>query len=408
MKPCSIRAACLGCSNREDIMDPNEKRPNKWWTEPDTFAMLALIEQMGLVHELDKKRQRNESLFRHLRLSLAKRGIHFTVTQIRNRWKSLKHKYRKIKLASYRSPAARLSAIESFRYFHMLDNMLVRKPKAGNKEEDLTDGHSLVGRTLVDLDDNTDSPWPEGLVPKSEPENFTAKLELDVDESIDPEDVASSEPQSWDVGPDEVMTLGLSGEYLYAVKTEQTSLCNPKSTKSTRETADCSQDNFPGTSEETSSLILQQLTILNHRLGEQLAEQKAFHCSMLGMMDRQIQVLEQLSNFTRNHQPKPESTEMDSSISQKVNEALLRILEAQTKTLQPCSLFPKTELTPPWKVSHLEVHKSSPPIVGESDSETDTSQTMEGHKDSPSNPPSLEPSSSTKTAILQNGLCNHN
>lgn len=149
--------ACLGASNREETMNLNEKKPNKWWTEPDTFAMLALIEQMGLVHELDKKRQRNESLFRRLRLSLAKRGINFTVTQIRNRWKSLKHKYRKIKLASYRSPAARLSAIESFRYFHMLDHMLVRRPKAGSREDDLTDGHALLGRSLADLDDHTDS-----------------------------------------------------------------------------------------------------------------------------------------------------------------------------------------------------------------------------------------------------------
>lgn len=149
--------ACLEASNREETMNLNEKKPNKWWTEPDTFAMLALIEQMGLVHELDKKRQRNESLFRRLKLSLAKRGIHFTVTQIRNRWKSLKHKYRKIKLASYRSPAARLSAVESFRYFHMLDHMLVRRPKVGGREDDLTDGHTLLGRSLADLEDHADS-----------------------------------------------------------------------------------------------------------------------------------------------------------------------------------------------------------------------------------------------------------
>lgn len=57
-----------------------------------------------------------------------------------------------------------------------------------------------------------------------------------------------------------------------------------------------------GTCEDTSSLILQQLTILNHQLSEQLAEQRAFHCSMLGMMDRQIEVLEQLSSFTRSQQ----------------------------------------------------------------------------------------------------------
>ncbi|KAI7800751.1 uncharacterized protein si:ch211-116o3.5 [Triplophysa rosa] len=392
-------------------MNLNEKKPNKWWTEPDTFAMLALIERMGLVHELDKKRQRNESLFRRLRMNLTKRGIHFTVTQIRNRWKSLKHKYRKIKLASYRSPAARLSAIESFRYFHMLDRMLVRRPKAGNEEDELAD--DPVGRSLADLDDHTDNSWLESIIPKSEPDNMTPKLDTDVDENENPEDVASSEPPSWALGPDEVMTLGLSGEYLYAVKNLPPSLCNPNSMESTREAADFSQDDFPaGTSEDTSSLILQQLTILNHRLGEQLAEQKAFHCTMLGMMDRQIQVLEQLSNFTRNHQPKAESTETDSSISQKVQDALLRILgqmqQTQTQTLQSCALLPmpKTEPTPSsWKVSVLEVHKS-PTADLESGGDTENSQTAEVFNNG--SPPSLEISSSTKNSVLQNGLCHHN
>lgn len=154
-----------------------------------------------------------------------------------------------------------------------------------------------------------------------------------------------------------------------------------------------------GTSEETSSLILQQLTILNHRLGEQLAEQRAFHCSMLGMMDRQIQVLEQLSNFTRNHQ-QFESQKMDSSVS-------LNMHEAQTQTLEPCPMFlmPKIEPTAtPWKVSVVEVHKRSP---SESGSDTETSQPTEGCKESTSSPPSLEISSSTKNVVVQNGLWKH-
>ncbi|XP_073778856.1 uncharacterized protein isoform X2 [Danio rerio] len=225
-------------------------------------------------------------------------------------------------------------------------------------------------------------------------------LEPEVDKSLNPEDVAESEPPSWAVGPDEVMTLGLSGEYLYAVKTEPPSLCTPNSTESTRDAIDCSHDDFPGTSEETSSLILQQLTILNHRLGEQLAEQRAFHCSMLGMMDRQIQVLEQLSNFTRNHQPKVKTPEIDSSVS-------LTVHEAQTQTLESCPTFilPKTEPTDaPWKVSVLEVHKRSP---SEPTIENEISQTMEERNKNASSPPSLEISSLTKNAIVQNGLCKH-
>lgn len=229
---------------------------------------------------------------------------------------------------------------------------------------------------------------------------MSSKLEPDVDESLNPDDVAGSEPPSWAVGPDEVMTLGLSGEYLYAVKTEPPSLCTPNSTESTRDAIDCSHNDFPGTSEETSSLILQQLTILNHRLGEQLAEQRAFHCSMLGMMDRQIQVLEQLSNFTRNHQPQFETPDTDSSLS-------LNVHEAQTQTFEPYPTFlmPKSEPTAaPWKVSLLEVHKRSP---CESSSDTETPQILEVCKENTSSPPSLEISPSTKNAIVQNGLYKH-
>lgn len=145
-------------ADTEETMDLSERRPNKWWTETDTFAMLALIEELDLVHELDKKRQRNDSHFRRLRHSLAKRDIHFTVNQIRNRWKSLKHKYRKIKTAGYRSPAARLSAIESFRYFRKLDRMLAaRRPRAAGQGEATGGSHNLVVLSTSDLEDHTDS-----------------------------------------------------------------------------------------------------------------------------------------------------------------------------------------------------------------------------------------------------------
>ncbi|XP_076138944.1 uncharacterized protein LOC143122044 isoform X2 [Alosa pseudoharengus] len=283
-------------------MNLGERRPNKWWTETDTFAMLTLIEQLDLVHELDKKRQRNDSHFRRLRHSLAKRHIHFTVNQIRNRWKSLKHKYRKIKTASYRSPAARLSAMESFRYFRMLDRMLAHKPRVGAPEEGSTVGHDLV-LTPSDLEDHTDSdvaqactaaPWHEPLVPKLE-SGEEVKPDLDEPPNLDQADWAVN-------GTDEVMTLGLSGEYLGAVKAEPIPSSGLHSLEGAREPTSCSSEEFQGTCEDTSSLILQQLTILNHQLSEQLAEQRAFHCSMLGMMDRQIEVLELLSSVTRSQQ----------------------------------------------------------------------------------------------------------
>ncbi|XP_031429810.2 uncharacterized protein LOC105909759 isoform X2 [Clupea harengus] len=355
-------------------MNLGERRPNKWWTETDTFAMLTLIEQLDLVHELDKKRQRNDSHFRRLRHSLAKRHIHFTVNQIRNRWKSLKHKYRKIKTASYRSPAARLSAMESFRYFRMLDRMLAHRPKADTPEEGSTGGHDMVVLTPSDLEDHTDSdvtpaPWHDPLIPK---------LESDDEVKPDPDETPSLDEPGWAVnGMDEVMTLGLSGEYLGSVKAEPIPSSSLHNLEGAREPTSCSSEEFQGTCEDTSSLILQQLTILNHQLSEQLAEQRAFHCSMLGMMDRQIEVLEQLSSFTRSQQEaKAANTTVtatatvsnvtdDDCLSRRVHDVLLRMEKrnvGQPLSLEtpptPCLSKPSPSAEhpapPSWTVSLLE------------------------------------------------------
>ncbi|KAJ8369412.1 hypothetical protein SKAU_G00094400 [Synaphobranchus kaupii] len=353
-------------------MDLSERRPNKWWTETDTFAMLALIEELDLVHELDKKRQRNDLHFRRLRHSLAKRDIHFTVNQIRNRWKSLKHKYRKIKTAGYRSPAARLSAIESFRYFRKLDRMLAaRRPRAVGQGEAAAGNHNLVVLSTSDLEDHTDSDVPQSFT-VTRWQDALPGPEGDSEESKGhPEESGDFSTPNWDLGTEEVVTLGLSGEYLYPVKAEP-HLLSLRSLEGSREPTSCSPRDSPGVCEDISSLILQQLTILNHQLGEQLAEQRAFHCSMLGLMDRQIEVLQQLSNSTRAPPGKEVAGERDAPVSQQVHEALVRVLrgveQAQAQGLAqglaPCpSKAPPSEPSAPpsWTVSLLEVHQGSPP-----------------------------------------------
>lgn len=119
----------------------------------------------------------------------------------------------------------------------------------------------------------------------------------------EPNETSVPDNSDWAInGTNEVMTLGLSGEYLGSVKAEPIPSSALQNLEGAREPASCSSEVFQGPCEDTSSLILQQLTILNHQLSEQLAEQRAFHCSMLGMMDRQIEVLEQLSAFTSSHQ----------------------------------------------------------------------------------------------------------
>ncbi|KAG9340544.1 hypothetical protein JZ751_021366 [Albula glossodonta] len=400
-------------------MDLSERRPNKWWTETDTFAMLALIEELDLVHELDKKRQRNDSHFRRLRHSLAKRDIHFTVNQIRNRWKSLKHKYRKIKTAGYRSPAARLSAIESFRYFKKLDRMLAaRRPRPGGQGEAAGGSHNLVVLSTSDLEDHTDSDVPQSCT-TPQWQSALPGAEGDSEESKGhPEEQGDFRPPHWDIGTEEVVTLGLSGEYLYPVKAEPHLLSSLRSLEGARDASGCSPGDSPGTCEDMSSLILQQLTILNHQLGEQLAEQRAFHCSMLGLMDRQIEVLQQLSNSTRaapTKEPCAAAT-AEPPISQQVHEALVRVLRgvehAQAKA--PPS---EPSAPPSWTVSLLEVHQGSPPPPPAPSETTSGGASLpqeppdEG-PDPPGAPPLPEqlPPSPRRGGVLLNGLsirCQH-
>ncbi|XP_036392467.1 protein phosphatase 1 regulatory subunit 37 [Megalops cyprinoides] len=402
-------------------MDLSERRPNKWWTETDTFAMLALIEELDLVHELDKKRQRNDSHFRRLRHSLAKRDIHFTVNQIRNRWKSLKHKYRKIKTAGYRSPAARLSAIESFRYFKKLDRMLARRPRAAGQGEAAAGSHNLVVLSTSDVEDHTDSDVPQSCTATRWQDTLPGP-EGDSEESKGhPEEPADFRTPHWDIGTEEVVTLGLSGEYLYPVNSDPQLLSSLRSLEGARDPAGCSPRDSPGTCEDISSLILQQLTILNHQLGEQLAEQRAFHCSMLGLMDRQIEVLQQLSNSTRGPPAKEAPGERDASVSQQVHEALVRILRgvehAQAQGLAPCPAKPApSEPAPPppsWTVSLLEVHQGSPPAAGEASPGNTSPQRQppdEGQPDPPGAPLPEQLPPEPRRGVLLNGLsirCQH-
>ncbi|XP_064157116.1 uncharacterized protein si:ch211-116o3.5 [Anguilla rostrata] len=408
-------------------MDLSERRPNKWWTETDTFAMLALIEELDLVHELDKKRQRNDSHFRRLRHGLAKRDIHFTVNQIRNRWKSLKHKYRKIKTAGYRSPAARLSAIEAFRYFRKLDRMLAaRRPRAAGTGEATGGSHNLVVLSTSDLEDHTDSDVPQSCMSTCWQDALPGPDGDSEESKGPPEEPGDFRTPRWDVGTEEVVTLGLSGEYLYPVKAEPHLLSSLRSLEGAREPPGCSPRDSPGVCDDISSLILQQLTILNHQLGEQLAEQRAFHCSMLGLMDRQIEVLQQLSNSTRTPPAKEAAgVERDAPVSQQVHEALVRVLrgveQAQAQGLAACpSKAPPSEpLAPPsWTVSLLEVHRGSPPPAAGSEAPppaTDPAPAPpqrppdEGRPDPPGAPlPEQLPPS--RGGVLLNGLsirCQH-
>ncbi|XP_041092173.1 uncharacterized protein LOC121304829 [Polyodon spathula] len=342
-------------------MENGEKRQNKWWSEGDTFALLALIEELGLVRELDKKRQRNDSHFKRLRHTLAKRNIDFTVNQIRNRWKSLKHKYRKIKTVGYRSGAAKLSAIESFRYFKKLDRMLARRPKPATPPHLGSD--NLVVLSASELEDHIDSdPQQPSRLVAWDPLSSGPEVDVAEEDVKDPHALpVGLKTPAWESG-EEIVTLGPAGEYLFPVKTSEQQLSPAQSIGgSTGPHCTSSTPNLLGGAEDANTLILQQLTLLNQQLEEQMAEQRAFHCSVLGMLDRQIEVLQQLSNNTR----MPHRGKRESCPSQQVHGALVHIMrgveQARAKGLvqSPSRQRPLEAALPVWSVPLLGRNQGS-------------------------------------------------
>nr|XP_032830431.1 uncharacterized protein LOC116954103 isoform X1 [Petromyzon marinus]XP_032830432.1 uncharacterized protein LOC116954103 isoform X1 [Petromyzon marinus]XP_032830433.1 uncharacterized protein LOC116954103 isoform X1 [Petromyzon marinus] len=71
-----------------------------YWSDMETLALLSIIEGMGVVSQLDAKRQRNAHIFEVARMQMARRGFFRPIQQIRYRWKTLKSLYHKQKAAA--------------------------------------------------------------------------------------------------------------------------------------------------------------------------------------------------------------------------------------------------------------------------------------------------------------------
>ncbi|CAN0272940.1 unnamed protein product [Lampetra fluviatilis] len=71
-----------------------------YWSDMETLALLSIIEGMGVVSQLDAKRQRNAHIFEAARVQMARRGFFRPIQQIRYRWKTLKSLYHKQKAAA--------------------------------------------------------------------------------------------------------------------------------------------------------------------------------------------------------------------------------------------------------------------------------------------------------------------
>lgn len=86
--------------------------------------------------------------------------------------------------------------------------------------------------------DVTPAPWHDPLIPK---------LESDDEVKPDPDETPSLDEPGWAVnGMDEVMTLGLSGEYLGSVKAEPIPSSSLHNLEGAREPTSCSSEEFQG------------------------------------------------------------------------------------------------------------------------------------------------------------------
>lgn len=91
------------------------------------------------------------------------------------------------------------------------------------------------------------APWSGGASLESETESIAPKLESSADEGVSAEELTCSERPSWAAGSHEVMALGLSGEYLYTVKTEPHSHLIPVPTiDESRDSTGNRPTGFPG------------------------------------------------------------------------------------------------------------------------------------------------------------------
>lgn len=61
-----------------------------------------------------------------------------------------------------------------------------------------------------------------------------------------PDEPVDFKPPHWDIGTEEVVTLGLSGEYLYPVKTEPHLLSSLGVMEGARDSSSCSPKHFSG------------------------------------------------------------------------------------------------------------------------------------------------------------------
>lgn len=97
------------------------------------------------------------------------------------------------------------------------------------------------------------APWHDPLIPK---------LESGEDIKPDPDETPDLDQPDWAVnGTDEVMTLGLSGEYLGAVKAEPMPSSALHNLEGAREPTSCSSEEFQGERQNRQPEVVSKYTL---------------------------------------------------------------------------------------------------------------------------------------------------
>ncbi|XP_061432552.1 uncharacterized protein LOC133358314 [Lethenteron reissneri] len=171
-----------------------------YWSADESRAIIAIISDLGVVAELDKKRQRNFAIFEQVRQLLSARGIYRTIPQVREKWKKLKEKFLAAKARALGSP----EGLPTFPYMAEMEELLGsrRGPSDPRPHELLRPFSPLAARGDHSFHDDADfgvTPGPSGsqldCSTRSAQHQESSYIETDEEESEDDSEVDDFEEE---------------------------------------------------------------------------------------------------------------------------------------------------------------------------------------------------------------------
>ncbi|KAM4707212.1 uncharacterized protein O3C94_004388 [Discoglossus pictus] len=266
-------------------MDPpgSGGSPSRGWTVSETHTLLDVIRDMGLAAALTRKGYQNWDVYERLHVILKRCNVRVSSVEIKDRWRSLKVKFWRLKRLVDSGVAPLSGLATDFPYYEEIEHLLVPQKKATSfvREADSTrqEDSGIPSTSLSDSGFLTEE--DEMTDGQSRPQE--GEMEQDVSRE-DGELMASSERETQPEGAAAINTEPALGAGLVgALQDELGQLCNSmQQMVSAMERLRASLNHLSGVEEQVSvqlgyvcSLILQMVgQEQNSRNGAQAQEER--------------------------------------------------------------------------------------------------------------------------------------